>query len=59
MEKCHHHCVVGNFHLYEGFGSVWMLFDSVYERFDYQDSGEVNNATDGEVRTDSKLRPVG
>ena len=59
MEKSHNHGVVGNFHLYECFGSVWMLFDSVYERVGYQDSGEVNDATDGEVRTDSKLRPVG
>jgi hypothetical protein len=35
MEKCHNHCVVGNLHLYECFGSVWMLFDPWSERFSF------------------------
>jgi hypothetical protein len=46
-------------HLYECVGVVWLLCDSVCERFHYQDSREINDATNDEVRTDSELRPVG
>ena len=54
MEKYCKYCIVGCFHLYECFGSVGMLFGPMCERFDQQDSGEVNDATDGEIRTDSE-----
>jgi hypothetical protein len=50
--------VVGNLHLYEYFGSVWVLLGPLHESFAYQDSGEISGATDGEVRTDFELQPV-
>ena len=42
MEKCHNHCVMGNLHLYDCVGIMW-LFDSVYVRSHFQDSGKVDD----------------
>lgn len=58
MEKCCKNCIMGCFHLYECVWVVWLLFGPVCKRFNHQNSREMDNGADGELRTESKFRSM-
>ena len=59
MEKCYDYCVMGYLHLCDcvSFVRTWLIA-YMYESYNFQDSGEIDDTSDGDIWTNPKLWPV-